>query len=60
MEWLKGKKTYIAVGLGVIFSGLLAMGIIDQPTFNTIAAICGFLGIGFLRAGVAETNGKNK
>ena len=47
---LKGYKTYIVVGLGVIFNGLWAMGIIPVEFVPVVNSILGFLGLGALRA----------
>ena len=52
MNWLKGKKTYIVVALGVILNGLNAMGYIQAEFLPMINTILGFLGIAALRAGV--------
>lgn len=49
-EWLKGKRTYIAVGVGVVLTGLLGMGLISPDTYEVLAGLAGFLGLGFLRA----------
>lgn len=49
-EWLKGKRTYIAVGVGVILTGLMGMGLISSETYEVLAGIAAFLGLGFLRA----------
>lgn len=53
--FLSGYKTYIAAIAGVILTGLLAMGYIDQPMYNEVGGLLGFLGIAFLRAGVAKS-----
>ena len=58
MEALQGYKTYLTVGLGVVCYGLLAMGYIDQGTFETVAGLCALLGIGFLKAGVNRELGR--
>ncbi len=55
IEWLKGKKTYIIVVLGIVCYGLKGMGIITPETFNAIATIAAMLGLGFLRAGIKNS-----
>jgi formate-dependent nitrite reductase membrane component NrfD len=52
MNLLSGYRTYIVAALGVVVTGLLAMGYIDQQTYNEVVAILGSLGLAFLRAGV--------
>jgi hypothetical protein len=47
---MKGYRTYLTVAVGVVVSGLYAMGYISQDTFNAIASLAGFAGLGFLRA----------
>jgi len=49
-EWLKGKRTYIAVGLGVILTGLVGMDLISTETYEVLAGMAAFMGLGFLRA----------
>ena len=51
---LPGYKTFIVAALGVILTGLLAMGYITQEQFNLVGSALGFLGLGFLRAGVSK------
>lgn len=48
----KGYKTYLTTFFGVVLTGLLTMGIIDQATFEIIVTVLGFLGIAFVRAGM--------
>ncbi|MBU1863896.1 MAG: hypothetical protein KKH94_09560 [Candidatus Omnitrophica bacterium] len=57
LNFLKGKKTYLVVGVGVILNGLMAMDVIPQSLLPVVNSILGFLGMGTLRAGIAE-NGK--
>lgn len=52
IEFLKGKKTYIAAAVGVILTGLHGMGYITVDTFEVLATIAGFLGLTFLRQAV--------
>ena len=51
---LKGWKTYIVVALAVIFNGLVSLGYVDESLRTTVNSILGFLGLGALRAGVAD------
>jgi len=51
---LKGWKTYIVMGIGVIVNGAYAMGYIPTEAIGFINAILGFLGLGALRAGVSD------
>jgi hypothetical protein len=55
MNFLKGYKTYIVAALAVILAGLKALGYIDDTSYQTILAILGGLGLGFLRAGVKNS-----
>ena len=52
VNWLKGKKTYIVVIVGVLVNGMIAMEIIPRESFVTVNAILGFLGLGTIRAGI--------
>lgn len=54
MEAISGYKTYITAFFGVVLTGLLAMGIINQEVYNIIITILGFLGISFVRAGMKK------
>ncbi len=49
---LKGWKTYIVVGVGVVVNGLIAMGYIPESVQGIVNSILGFLGLGTLRAAV--------
>lgn len=49
---LSGKKTYIAAAIGIILTGLVTLGYIDQTTFEKLASIAGFLGLAALRNGI--------
>ena len=51
---LKGWKTYIVMIIGIIANGAVAMGYIPESYLGTINSILGFLGLGALRAGVAN------
>ncbi|MFH1385098.1 MAG: hypothetical protein ABIH47_09100 [Candidatus Omnitrophota bacterium] len=57
LNFFKGKKTYLVVGVGVILNGLMAMDVIPQSLLPVVNSILGFLGMGALRAGIAG-NGK--
>jgi hypothetical protein len=52
IEWLRGKKTYIVMFLGIIVSGLLAQGYITKEQSEVIVMVLGFLGLGTLRLGI--------
>lgn len=54
MEWLKGKKTYITVIVGIIVNGLIAMGYIPVEYLTPINAVLVFLGLGTIRAGISK------
>ena len=56
LDILKGKKTYLVVAVAFILAGCNAVGWIDQPTTEKIYGILGFLGLGFLRAGVSNAS----
>ena len=51
---LKGWKTYIVVIVGIIVNGAYAMGYIPEASIGLVNTILGFLGLGALRAGVAN------
>ena len=55
MNWLKGKKTYIVMGLGVL-TGVVLIVCGDVP--QGIQTILGALGLGALRAGVSKVAAK--
>lgn len=52
MKFLSGWKTYIVVGIGIIFNGLVAAGYIDEGLRGTVNTILGFLGLGAMRDAV--------
>ena len=54
IKFLKGKKTYIVMFLGVIANGLVAMGYIPESMLSTINSVLGFLGLGALRDGMKK------
>lgn len=54
MSFLKGKKTYVVMVVGVILNGMIAMGYIPAQYITVINSILGFLGLGALRAGVEK------
>lgn len=52
MKFLSGYKTYIIVGVGVIFNGLVASGYIDESYRPMVNSVLTFFGLGTLRAAV--------
>lgn len=52
MGWLKGKKTYLVMIIGVIVNGLYATGKIDAATVDVINKILVFFGLGAIRYGM--------
>jgi hypothetical protein len=52
---ISGYKTYLTAALGIILTGALGMGYIDQNQYNIILGILGSLGLAFLRAGVTKS-----
>jgi len=54
LDFLKGKKTYIVVIIGVIVNGLVAMGYIGAEHLGVINSILGLLGLGAIRLGIAN------
>lgn len=56
LKWLEGKKTYIIMGLGIIYQVLAYFNIIPQDQKKSIEDmanwILGFMGLGTLRLGV--------
>lgn len=49
---LKGYKTYLTVAIAFVIGGLNAVGVIDAAMTERILVILGFLGLGFVRAGI--------
>lgn len=54
IEFLKGKKTYIIVIVGVLVNGVYAMGYISAEMLPIVNTILGFLGLAAVRAGVSK------
>ena len=54
MDYLKGKKTYIVMVVGVIANGCVAMGYLDPQYIATINTVLGFLGLGTIRHGIQK------
>lgn len=50
LNFIKGKRTYVSVAIGVVVVGAFQQGLIDERMFNTLSMLFAFLGIGFLRA----------
>ena len=49
LNFASGYKTYTASVIGIILTGLLATGYIEQATFNVVASFFGFFGLASLR-----------
>lgn len=49
---LSGYRTYLAAAVLFILGGLKALGIIDENTFQTVAALAAAAGLAALRAAV--------
>lgn len=58
IDWLKGKKTYIIVVIGVALTLLKSFNVIPEAEtdniWNVLEQLALWLGIGALRAGVAK------
>jgi len=54
IEKIKGYRTYICIAIAFALGGANAVGWIDSAMTEKIWAILGFLGLGFLRAGVSS------
>ena len=54
LDFLKGRKTYIVMAVGVIVNGLIVMGYLDVQYIGIINSILGFLGLGAIRAGISK------
>jgi len=52
--WLDGKKTYISAALLFVAGGLLALGAIDQKTFEVIATVAGSLAAFGIRTAIKK------
>jgi hypothetical protein len=52
---LSGYKTYLTAALGVILTGALGMGYIDQNQYDIILGVLASFGLAFLRAGVTKS-----
>lgn len=55
MNFLKGWKTYLLMAIGVIYNGLVGMGIITDSYREVVNSILAFLGLGTLRHAVTTT-----
>jgi hypothetical protein len=58
IEFLKGKKTYIIVGIGVVALALGWAGIIPADLANKIAELCGLGSLITIRAAVKAAGKK--
>lgn len=55
MDWLSGKKTYIAAILGAVASFALAVGWLTTEQYGAVMGVLGSLGLATLRAGVTKS-----
>lgn len=51
-EFLKGKKTYLVMGVGIVVNGMYVMGYIHPESLPAVNSILGFLGLGALRSSI--------
>ena len=51
-EFLRGKKTYIAVAIGVIMAGLYGQGYISEQVYVEVTGILGMVGLATIRHAV--------
>ena len=54
LDFLKGKKTYIVMIVGVIVNGAVVMGLVPVEYLALINTVLGFLGLGAIRAGISK------
>lgn len=54
INMLKGKKTYLVAVLMFALAGLKGIGLIDEPTYQTIMGLLAGLGLTTLRAAVTS------
>jgi hypothetical protein len=54
LEFLKGKKTYLVVAVGVVVNGLYAMGYIPPSSLVTVNMLLAFLGLGAIRSAMNQ------
>lgn len=54
IEYIKGKRTYIMVGLGAVVLALNLVGVIEQDTMATILTALGMGGVVTLRLAIAN------
>jgi hypothetical protein len=52
---MAGYKTYLVAAVGVIMTGLLGLGYINQTQYDVIMGILASLGLAALRAGVTKS-----
>jgi len=53
-DFLKGRKTYLVMAIGIIVNGAIVMGYLDVQYIGIINSILGFLGLGAIRAGISK------
>ena len=54
LDFLKGRKTYLVMAIGIIVNGAIVMGYLDVQYIGIINSILGFLGLGAIRAGISK------
>ena len=54
VEFLKGKKTYIVVGLGLVVLTLKVTGVLDSTIADSILVALGMGGLATLRLGISK------
>ena len=54
VEFLKGKKTYIVVGLGLVVLALKVTGVLDSTIADSILVALGMGGLATLRLGISK------
>lgn len=55
LNFLKGKRTYIVVIVGIIVNGAVAMNLIPNEYIDLVNTILIFLGLGTIRSGITST-----
>lgn len=53
-EFLKGKKTYIAVVVGIVMAGLYGQGYISEQVYVEITGLLGMIGLATVRHAITK------